>query len=108
MISLAGATTFQYAFVKTGKKHVIKKGIMLGTSLGCVIPGVISVLPMNKVGPTDASSNLSYIVSHSFFGIATALALTILGDDTVFSSRQVSDQQSTSLPQKFDASLVHN
>lgn len=73
-----------YAFSKSGRKYAMTKGIMLGTSFGCIIPAFLSALPINKVRPTDASSNLSYIFSHSIFGIVTALAVTKLGDESLF------------------------
>ncbi|MDR3587344.1 MAG: hypothetical protein P4L59_18815 [Desulfosporosinus sp.] len=91
MMSISGAITFLYTFSKTGRKHVVTKGIVLGSTLGCVIPALLSSLPMSKVKPTDASSNLSYIFSHCIYGITTALTMTKLADDSVFSSERPID-----------------
>ncbi|WP_088188363.1 hypothetical protein [Desulfosporosinus sp. FKA] len=67
-----------------GRDKLVAKGIFLGVTFGSVITATLSGLAHNKVKPKDANSNLSYLVSHALFGLATVLTAAKAGDDSLF------------------------
>lgn len=60
---------------RTGRDHLITKGITSGITIGAAITALLSMYPKNKVRPKDAASNLSYIFSNAVYGlVATGIA----------------------------------
>lgn len=78
---------------KTGKDHVITKGILSGVTIGSCITAALSVTPQNKVKPKDAASNLSYMLSHAVYGIVTTATAVALGHPSLFDAAPVNDYQ---------------
>ena len=66
-----GGIGITYLLSKTGRDHVIPKGITAGITIGSMITALLSAFPQNKVKPKDAASNLSYMFSHAVYGIVT-------------------------------------
>ena len=60
-MAMFGGIQMVNLFSKTGKDHVVAKGLFLGIGMGSAITGIMSGLPTNKVRPKDAASNLSYV-----------------------------------------------
>jgi hypothetical protein len=81
--SLGGVATV-YFLSKTGRDYLLLKGATSGLIIGSFITSLLSRLPSNKVTPKDAPSNLSYMLSHVFYGIATTGVATYLGHPSIF------------------------
>jgi len=83
-MSSMGGIAIVYLLSKTGRDHVIPKGIISGVAFGSAITATISTLPNNKVRPKDAASNLSYMFAHAVYGVVTASVVSALGDSALF------------------------
>lgn len=79
-------------FSKTGRDHVLAKGLLLGIGMGSLVSALMSGLPSNKVSPKDAKSNLSYVASHAAYGIVAAFLTTSLGHPSLFDAKPINDQ----------------
>lgn len=83
-MGMVGSVGQVYILSKTGRDNLFTKGIFFGIAYGSLITAGLSALPTNKVKPKDAESNLSYIVSHALFGLATTYAISALGDKSLW------------------------
>ena len=75
-----------------GKDQLLAKGIYFGAAFGAIINAGLSGLTNKKIKPKDASSNLSYVLSSTIYGIITTFAAAKLGDDTLFDASPVNNQ----------------
>ncbi|MBC2725093.1 hypothetical protein [Desulfosporosinus sp.] len=81
-----------------GRDKLVPKGIFLGVTFGSVITAILSGFAQNKVRPKDANSNLSYLLSHALFGLASVFTAAKLGDNSLFDTPPQNDYlQSTEL-----------
>jgi len=90
-MSIAGGVGTVYLLTETGRDQLITKGLISGVGLGSMINFLISSLPQNKIKPTDATSNLSYMVSHAAYGLVTTVMAAKLGHPSLFDRQPVND-----------------
>jgi hypothetical protein len=90
-IGALGGIVMTHIFSKTGKDHVVTKGILSGISIGSTITALLSAFPNNKVRPKDASSNLSYMFAHSVYGVVSSVIITKFGDSSLFDANPLND-----------------
>lgn len=90
-MSVAGGIGTVYLLTETGRDHLLTKGIISGVGLGSFINFLIGSLPQNKIKPTDATSNLSYMVSHAAYGLITTAVVAKLGHPSLFDTKPVND-----------------
>jgi len=83
-MSMAGGIGTVYLLTETGRDHLITKGIIAGIGLGSLLDFAISTLPQNKIKPTDATSHLSYMVSHAAYGLVTTFIVAKMGHPSLF------------------------
>lgn len=83
---------------KTGRDHIIVKGIVSGITIGSFITAMLSAFPQNKVKPKDAASNLSYVAAHAVYGIITTGLIAKIGDKLLFDSEPYNDHLSPTYP----------
>jgi len=76
---------------KTGRDHIITKGILSGITMGSAITSLLSVIPQNKAKPKDAASNLSYMLSHAVYGIITTAIVSKAGHSSLFDAKPVNN-----------------
>lgn len=81
--SVGGVATV-YFLSKTGRDHLVLKGIVSGVTIGSLITSLLSVFPTNKVAPKDAPSNLSYRASHIIYGLTTTAVAAYLGHSSLY------------------------
>ncbi|MDT3699044.1 MAG: hypothetical protein RO469_06410 [Thermincola sp.] len=106
MGSLGGVGSV-YLLSKTGKDHLVTKGLLSGITMGSLITFALAAVQSNKAKPKDAASNLSYMVSHAAYGLVTTFVAAKLGDQSVYDvkpqnnnlepTRQTTEQASSSL-----------
>ncbi len=87
---LGGISTVHF-LSKTGRDHVIIKGITSGITMGSLITFVMGTLPQNQVRPKDAASNLSYMLSHAVYGLVTTTVTAKLGHPSLFDAKPKND-----------------
>ncbi|PKM88592.1 MAG: hypothetical protein CVU87_07120 [Firmicutes bacterium HGW-Firmicutes-12] len=90
-MSMAGGIGTVYLLTKTGRDHLITKGIIAGIGLGSLLDFAISSLPQNKIKPTDATSHLSYMASHAAYGLVTTVMVAKLGHPSLFDKQPDND-----------------
>lgn len=90
MGSLGGVGT-AYLLSKTGRDHLVTKGLLAGISMGSLITFALAAVPTNKVRPKDAASNLSYMVSHAAYGLVTTFVAAKLGDSSLYDVKPEND-----------------
>lgn len=83
-MGMVGSVGQVYILSKTGKDNLFAKGTFFGIAYGSIITAGLSAFPRNKVKPKDAQSNLSYMISHGLFGLATTYAISALGDKSLW------------------------
>lgn len=81
--SMGGIATV-YLLTKTGRDHLIIKGLTSGIVIGSITTSLLSAFPTNKVAPKDAASNLSYMLSHAVYGIITTGVAAYLGHPSIY------------------------
>lgn len=86
-----GGVAIVHLLSKTGRDHVIPKGIVSGIAIGSTITALLSVSPQNKVKPKDAASNLSYMASHAVYGVVAAAIAGKLGHPSLFDAEPQND-----------------
>ncbi|WP_449240660.1 hypothetical protein [Desulfoscipio gibsoniae] len=86
-----GAIGIVHLFSKTGRDHVLTKGVLSGITIGSTISALLSAFPQNKVKPKDAMSNLSYMAAHAAYGIVASIIVTKLGDSSLFDSEPINN-----------------
>jgi hypothetical protein len=88
-MGILGGIGMAYHLSLTGKDHAALKGIVSGIAMGSAITYFIGCTPNNQLRPTDATSNLSYMLSHAAYGLVAAAVAAALGDPSLFgASRQ--------------------
>ncbi|WP_366922782.1 hypothetical protein MFMK1_003255 [Metallumcola ferriviriculae] len=90
-MSIAGGVGIVYLLTETGRDRLITKGLISGVGLGSMINFMIGALPQNKIKPTDATSNLSYMVSHAAYGLITTAMVAKLGHPSLFDKQPIND-----------------
>ncbi|WP_243441120.1 hypothetical protein [Dethiobacter alkaliphilus] len=88
--SIGGIGT-TYLLSKTGRDHVIPKGVLAGITVGSTITALLSVFPNNKVKPKDAASNLAYMFSHALYGITTTALVAKMGHASLFDPKPLNN-----------------
>lgn len=83
-LSMIGGVSVVNMLTKFGRDKLVPKGLFFGASFGSIITAILSILSNNKVKPKDAWSNLSYLVSHFAFGLASIFTAAKIGDDSLF------------------------
>ena len=82
--SMLGGVSVVKLLTTFGRDKLVPKGLFFGATFGSIITSLLSGLSSNKVKPKDAWSNLSYMVSHFAFGLASIFTAAKLGDDSLF------------------------
>lgn len=90
-MSSVGGIAIVYLLSKTGRDHVIPKGIVSGVAIGSAITAALSAFPSNKVAPKDAASNLSYMFAHAAYGVVATAVAAYAGDASLFDAEPVND-----------------
>lgn len=90
-MSSLGGVGVVHLLSKTGRDHVIAKGVVSGITIGSTITAALSVFPANKVRPKDAASNLSYMVAHAAYGVVVAAVAAYAGDPALFDAAPIND-----------------
>lgn len=90
-LSMVGGVSAVKLLTTYGRDKLVPKGIFLGITFGSMITAILSGFVQNKVKPKDANSNLSYLISHALFGLATVFTAAKLGDDSLFDTPPKND-----------------
>lgn len=83
-MSMLGGFSFVNLLCKFGRDKTIFKGLFFGMTFSSIIHAMIGGIANQKLKPTNAVSNFSYLASGSIFGLATALAASQLGHESLF------------------------
>lgn len=86
-----GGIGIAYLLSKTGRDHVVPKGILAGIAIGSTITATLSAFPQNKVKPKDAASNLAYMFSHALYGVITTAAIAKFGHPSLFDTKPINN-----------------
>ncbi|MDA8228577.1 MAG: hypothetical protein M0T74_12935 [Desulfitobacterium hafniense] len=86
-LAMLGGISIVNIFSKSGRDHWLIKGLYFGMTFGAIINGLLSSLPMNKVKPKDANSNLSYLFTNALYGLAVGTIAAKLGDDSIYDAK---------------------
>lgn len=87
-LSWAGGIGIVGMLSKTGADHAIWKGAGTGIAFGSAITAITSGLPLNRISPKDAASNLSHMLAHAVYGLVAAKVATALGDPSLWMELQ--------------------
>ncbi|MGI6711157.1 MAG: hypothetical protein ACOX4L_00150 [Bacillota bacterium] len=90
-MSSIGGIGIVHLLSKTGKDHLVSKGILSGITIGSTITAALSAFPQNKVKPKDAASNLSYMFCHAIYGIITTFVAVGLGHPSIFDAEPINN-----------------
>ena len=90
-LSMVGGVSVVKMLTTFGRDKLVPKGLFFGATFGSIITAVLSGLSSNKVKPKDAWSNLSYMVSHFAFGLASIFTAAKIGDDSLFDTPPQND-----------------
>lgn len=83
-LSIVGSFGLISLITKYGRDNVIAKGLVFGMAYGFLINSLLGTVAENKLRPKDALSNLSYVLSSAFFGVATAITAAKIGHDSLY------------------------
>jgi len=97
-MGILGGISMVYLLSKTGRDHIVIKGVTSGIAMGSFITFSMGSLPQNQVRPKDAASNLSYMVSHAAYGLVTTAAAAKLGHPSLFDPKPQNDYLEPSEP----------
>ncbi|MFZ5754644.1 MAG: hypothetical protein ACOY3J_10405 [Bacillota bacterium] len=97
-MGILGGIASVYLLSKTGRDHIVTKGITSGITMGSFITFILGALPTNQVRPTDAASNLSYMASHAVYGLVTTAVAAKLGHPSLFDTKPQNDYLKPSEP----------
>ncbi len=95
--SIGGIATV-FLLTKTGRDHLIIKGLTSGVAIGSITTSSLSAFPANKVSPKDAASNLSYMLSHVVYGLVTTGLAAYLGHPSIYDTEPMNDYLPPSVP----------
>lgn len=90
-LSMVGGVSVVKLLTTFGRDKLVPKGLFFGAAFGSIVTAVLSGLSSNKVKPKDAWSNLSYMISHFAFGLATIFTAAKIGDDSLFDTPPQND-----------------
>ena len=90
-LSMVGGFSVVKMLTTYGRDKLIPKGLFFGMTFGAVITAILSGFTNNKVKPKDALSNLSYLLSHAAFGLASIFTAAKIGDDSLFDTPPQND-----------------
>ncbi len=90
-MSAMGGVGIVQLLSKTGRDHVIAKGVVCGIAIGSSITALVSAFPQNRIRPKDAASNLSYMASHAVYGVVAAAIAAKLGHPSLFDAEPQND-----------------
>jgi uncharacterized membrane protein len=102
-LSAVGGVIMTDLISQKGTDKLITKGAFYGATYGAIVTALLSGFPKNKVKPKDATSNLSYVTSHVFYGIITTQLISRLGSSKIFNKPSSGDSISTKIPQPIPA-----
>ena len=88
---MVGGVSAVTILTKYGRDKLFPKGLFFGVTFGAIITAILSGFANNKVKPKDALSNLSYLLSHAAFGLASVFTAAKLGDDSLFDTPPQND-----------------
>jgi hypothetical protein len=97
-MGIMGGIATTYWLPVTGRDHITIKGITSGIAMGSLITFVLGTLPQNIVRPKDAASNLSYMLSHSVYGLVTTAVAAKLGHPSLYDAQPQNDYLEPSEP----------
>ena len=83
-LSMVGGVSVVKILTTYGRDKLVPKGLFFGATFGSIVTAMLSGLSNNKVKPKDAWSNLSFMISHFAFGLASIFTAAKLGDDALF------------------------
>ncbi len=109
-MGILGGISMVYMLSKTGRDHITVKGITSGIAMGSFITFVMGTLPQNQLRPTDAASNLSYMLSHAAYGLVTTAVAANLGHPSLYDTKPQNDYLEPAEPtteQKKTVSVVN-
>lgn len=95
--SILGAGLISSLITKTGRDFYALKGLISGITHGASLMLLQAYLPWNKMKPINAVSNLSYVVINGIYGLICGIAITKLGDDSLFDIEPANDYLSPTL-----------
>ena len=107
-ISIVGAKYIINEMSKTGRDHVLSKGILTGVTFGAIATAIPNIVPKNNVKPKDAASNLSYIFSNLVYGVITTFAAAKLGHDSLFDTPPQNDYIKPTEQTSEEKQLLHS
>ncbi|MDR3584500.1 MAG: hypothetical protein P4L59_04160 [Desulfosporosinus sp.] len=90
-LSMVAGVSVVKMLTSFGRDKLVPKGIFFGITFGSIITAILSGLSHNKVKPKDASSNLSYLLSHAAFGLVSIFTAAKIGDDSLFDTPPQND-----------------
>lgn len=90
-MSMLGSFSFVNLLCKYGRDKILLKGLFFGMSFSSMIHATIGGIVNQKLKPTDAISNFSYLLSGSIYGLATAVAASQLGHESLFDAPPKND-----------------
>ena len=90
-MGMLGGISMVRLLSKTGRDHIVIKGITSGIAMGSFITFLLGSLSKNRVRPTDAASNLSYMLSHAVYGLVATAAAAKLGHPSLFDTKLQND-----------------
>ena len=90
-LSMVGGVSVVKILTTYGRDKLVPKGLFFGATFGSIVTAMLSGLSNNKVKPKDASSNLSFMISHFAFGLASIFTAAKLGDDALFDTLPQND-----------------
>lgn len=82
-----------YVLKATGKDHAIAKGIGYSHIVWTVLVGGINKIGISSIKPPDRKTVLSSYINHTLYGIAAALAITLLGDKDLFAKEDIEENK---------------
>lgn len=86
-MGILGGIASVHLLSKTGRDQIVIKGITSGIAMGSFITFIMGTLPKNQVKPTDAASNLSYMLSHAVYGLVTTAVAAKLGHPSLYDTK---------------------
>lgn len=86
-----GGIGIVFLLTKTGRDHIVTKGLISGIGMGSFINFILGTLPQNQLRPKDAASNLSYMLSHAAYGVVATIAAAKLGHPSLYDSQPINN-----------------
>lgn len=84
LIAVVLGVAMVYLLSISGRDKAVLKGMASGQTMWTTLYGVLATMGATKIYPLSPKSHLSAFVSHTFFGLVTALVASELGDRRLF------------------------